>query len=58
LRWLAEILVFPIATLMPRPIAPGVFGIARTIADPGSDRSRKSIVRPAMIDNTRVEFPT
>ena len=47
------------ATLMPRPIAAGVFGMARTIAVPtGNDFSRKAMVRPAMIDNTSVALPT
>jgi len=43
------------ATLMPRPIAAGVLGIARTIAVPaGSDFSRKPMVRPAMMERTNV----
>ena len=44
---------------MPRPMAAGVFGMARTIAAPGgSDASRKPMVRPAMIESTSVFLPT
>ena len=40
---------------MPRPIAAGVFGIARTMALPGKARSRNASVLPAMIETTTVE---
>ena len=39
---------------MPRPIAAGVFGMARTIAAFGRCFSRKPSVRPAMIETTTV----
>src|ERR1043166_4267219 len=42
---------------MPRPIAAGVFGIARTIA-PGRTDCRKPSVLPAMIEIARVFAPT
>ena len=41
------------ATVMPRPIAAGVFGIARTTAPPQA-ASIFAIVMPAMIETTRV----
>ena len=41
---------------MPRPIAAGVFGIARTIAH-GSALSRNPSVLPAMIETARVPSP-
>ena len=44
----------PTATVMPRPIAAGVFGMARTIAASGRCFSRKPSVRPAMIETTTV----
>ena len=43
---------------MPRPIAAGVFGMARTSAAPGNASSRKRSVRPAMIETTTVAAPT
>ena len=47
------------ATVMPRPMAAGVFGIARTIAVPaGNAFCRKVMVRPAMIDTASVDLPT
>ena len=50
---------FGTATVMPRPIAAGVFGMARTMAAlAGSACSRKREVRPAMIESTTVERPT
>ena len=58
LRWRAETLALPTATLMPRPMAAGVFGMARTIAVPGaSDCSRNRSVLPAMIESTSVVLP-
>src|SRR6186713_237322 len=50
---------FALATVMLRPIAAGVFGIARTIAVPaGSAACKKAMVRPAMIESASVERPT
>ena len=46
------------ATVMPRPMAAGVFGMARMSAAPGSAASRKRKVRPAMIDTATVAAPT
>ncbi len=47
------------ATVMPRPIAAGVFGMARTTAAcAASACSRKPSVRPAMIETTTVAGPT
>ncbi len=44
---------------MPRPIAAGVLGIARTSAARGGNAcSRKRSVGPAMIESTTVEAPT
>src|SRR5215813_1980470 len=41
---------------MPRPIAAGVFGMARTTAaSRGKMPARNAIVRPAMIETTTVE---
>ena len=45
------------ATVMPRPIAAGVFGIARTTLPPQTSRSAAMGV-PAMIETTSVEAPT
>ncbi len=54
-----ETLAFGQATLMPRPIAAGVFGMARTIAlPPGSDFSKNRSGCPAMIESTSVFLPT
>ena len=51
LRWRGVTFAFGQATVMPRPIAAGVLGIARTMAVPcGSACSRKPSGRPAMID--------
>ena len=60
LRWRARHLgVRRSRRVMPRPMAAGVFGIARTIAVPaGNAARRKSMVRPAMIDSTSVDLPT
>jgi len=46
------------ATVIPRPIEAGVFGMARTIALTMNSRSRKASVLPAMIDSTSVSEPT
>ena len=46
------------ATVMPRPIAAGVLGMARTIAAPGSALLEKLERSPAMIDTTTVLGPT
>ena len=44
---------------MPRPIAAGVFGIARTNAQGASSASERNCsVRPAMIDTTTVDAAT
>ena len=45
------------ATVMPRPIAAGVFGIARTTAPPQTSCSTAMVV-PAMIETTRVDGAT
>src|SRR5262245_3724804 len=59
LRWRALTRGFAQATVMLRPMAAGVFGIARTIAVPaGSVPCRKAIVLPAMIDSATVDLPT
>ena len=59
LRWRAETLPLATATLMPRPIAAGVFGMARTMAAPGSsDACKNPSVGPAMIESTSVLLPT
>src|SRR5215475_1700568 len=42
---------------MPRPMAAGVFGIARTSAAPGRAASRRRKVRPAMMETTTVVGP-
>ena len=58
LRWRAETLPLATATVMPRPMAAGVLGMARTMAVPaGSALSKKPMVRPAMIETTSVLLP-
>ena len=49
---------FAIATVMARPIAAGVFGMARTSAAPGRLSARNRNVRPAMMDRTTVASAT
>src|ERR1051326_8608880 len=59
LRWRALAIGFAQATVMLRPIAAGVFGIARTIAVPaGSASCRKAMFFPAIIDSASVDLPT
>src|SRR5207344_1835310 len=59
LRWRALTIGLAQATVILRPMAAGVFGIARTIAVPvGSAPCRKATVRPAMIDSANVDLPT
>src|SRR6516165_7367173 len=57
-RCVCETRAFGTATVMPRPIAAGVLGMARTIAAPGKLRARNRNVRPAMMDTTTVAPPT
>src|SRR6266487_4537701 len=57
-RCACETRAFGTATVMPRPIAAGVLGMARTIAAPGKLRARNCKVRPAMMDTTTVAPPT
>src|SRR5262245_55825706 len=58
LRCLGETLELATATVIPRPIAAGVFGMARTIALVcGSVFATKEIGRPAMIDSASVVLP-
>src|SRR5581483_760914 len=45
------------ATVMPRPMAAGVLGMARTMAAPGSAPSRNAKVFPAMIERISVAGP-
>ena len=48
----------PTHTVMPRPIAAGVFGMVRTTAAPaGKWRSKLAMVRPAAIDTVNVPGP-
>src|SRR5262245_29837567 len=57
-RCASETRAFATATVMPRPIAAGGLGMARTIAAPGKLRARNCKVRPAMMDTTTVAPPT
>src|SRR5262245_23483612 len=57
-RCAAETRAFATATVMPRPIAAGVLGMARTIAARGKLAARNRKVRPAMMDTTTVAPPT
>src|SRR5690242_12329317 len=59
LRCRALTIGFAQTAVMLRPIAAGVFGMARTIAVPaGSASCRKAMVFPAMIDSANVDLAT